>query len=140
MAEAPSATAATPLASQNGSITLSSYNATAVEKSPLLGCPGRLIDITRAASRADSSDSDDVSFDGGEHKTTWWQTYIHLLKGYIGPGCLSLPWAVSQLGIPLGCVAIAGMAYWSSYSTSRIETVMSHDVAHPWLWLYCLAA
>lgn len=48
------------------------------------------------------------------HKTTAMQTFVHLLKGYMGAGCLSLPWAVSQLGLLWGSVAIFVMAYWSS--------------------------
>lgn len=68
-----------------------------------------------SASIDDSDDGDDGD-DFNEHKTTFWQTYIHLVKGYIGCGVLSLPWAVSQLGVPVGCVAIVALAYWSSYS------------------------
>ena len=50
-----------------------------------------------------------------EEKTTERQAFLHLLKGYVGPGCLSLPWAISQLGsIPLGCAAIALVAIWTS--------------------------
>lgn len=44
------------------------------------------------------------------------EAFLHLLKGYVGPGCLSLPWAVSQLGIWHGCGAIAVMATWTSYN------------------------
>jgi proton-coupled amino acid transporter len=50
------------------------------------------------------------------HKTTRLQSFLHLLKGYVGPGCLSLPWAVSQLGITSGVIATFVMAYWSSYN------------------------
>jgi hypothetical protein len=67
-----------------------------------------------SASIDDSDDGDGEDFT--EHKTTFWQTYIHLVKGYIGCGVLSLPWAVSQLGVPAGCLAIMALAYWSSYS------------------------
>jgi proton-coupled amino acid transporter len=49
-------------------------------------------------------------------KTTVRQSLIHLLKGYIGPGCLSLPWAVSQTGFGLGAVACVMLAAWSSYN------------------------
>jgi hypothetical protein len=66
------------------------------------------------ASIDDSDDGDGDDFT--EHKTSFWETYIHLVKGYIGCGVLSLPWAVSQLGVPAGCVAIIVLAYWSSYS------------------------
>jgi len=48
--------------------------------------------------------------------TTPWQAFLHLLKGYVGPGCLSLPWALSQLGLINGMVACFAMAYWSSYN------------------------
>mmetsp|Transcript_7371 Transcript_7371/g.11191 ORF Transcript_7371/g.11191 Transcript_7371/m.11191 type:complete len:155 (+) Transcript_7371:135-599(+) len=34
------------------------------------------------------------------------QAFLHLLKGNVGPGCLSLPWAFSTLGIPLGAAAV----------------------------------
>ncbi|GKY91682.1 hypothetical protein MPSEU_000140000 [Mayamaea pseudoterrestris] len=63
-----------------------------------------------ASEQLDYLDDEDL------HKTTFWQTYVHLLKGYIGCGVLSLPWAVSQLGIPFGIVAIFIMAIWSSYN------------------------
>jgi amino acid permease len=52
----------------------------------------------------------------GAHKTGVGETFIHLLKGYMGAGCLSLPWAVSQLGLFWGTVAIFAMGYWSSYN------------------------
>jgi proton-coupled amino acid transporter len=55
-------------------------------------------------------------FGDTEHQTSFWQTFMSLVKGYIGCGILSLPWAVSQLGIPLGCFSIALMALWSSYN------------------------
>jgi len=41
---------------------------------------------------------------------------VHLVKGYIGCGILSLPWAISQLGIPLGLLGILFMAVWTSYN------------------------
>ena len=50
------------------------------------------------------------------HKTGVGETFIHLLKGYMGAGCLSLPWAVSQLGLFWGTIAIFAMGYWSSYN------------------------
>jgi amino acid permease len=51
-----------------------------------------------------------------QHQTTVGQTWIHLVKGYVGPGCLSLPWAISQLGIPLGCLSLAIISGWTSYN------------------------
>ena len=52
----------------------------------------------------------------GHDQTTVWQTFVHLVKGYIGPGCLSLPWAMSQLGIIPGVVLCFGLCAWSSYN------------------------
>jgi len=49
-------------------------------------------------------------------KTTELQSFAHLLKGYVGPGCLSLPWAVSQLGITGGVIATIILGIWSSYN------------------------
>ena len=51
-----------------------------------------------------------------DHKTTVLQTFVHLVKGYIGPGCLSLPWAMSQLGIIPGVIICFVLAAWSSYN------------------------
>lgn len=51
------------------------------------------------------------------------QTYIHLLKGYLGPGCLSLPWAVSQIGYLGGSIAICIMSLWSSYNCMTIVKI-----------------
>mmetsp|Transcript_31765 Transcript_31765/g.48012 ORF Transcript_31765/g.48012 Transcript_31765/m.48012 type:complete len:495 (+) Transcript_31765:128-1612(+) len=48
--------------------------------------------------------------------TTYFQTVLLLVKGYVGPGCLSLPWAFSQLGIPLGCVVVIIFMAWTSYN------------------------
>jgi proton-coupled amino acid transporter len=80
----------------------------------------------------DSHDNDDNDDDNHQHHhqsqqdpmttttttttTTYSQTIIHLIKGYIGCGILSLPWAVSQLGIPLGCGCILAMSLWTSYN------------------------
>jgi amino acid permease len=45
------------------------------------------------------------------------QAFVHLLKGYVGPGCLSLPWAMSQLGsISVGVIMIFVVCLWSSYN------------------------
>eukprot|EP00980_Cylindrotheca_fusiformis_P002265 scaffold523_cov101-Cylindrotheca_fusiformis.AAC.3 len=49
-----------------------------------------------------------------QHGTTAWQAFIHLLKGYVGPGCLSLPWAISQLGVPFGILTVFVVSYWTS--------------------------
>jgi amino acid permease len=51
-----------------------------------------------------------------DQKTSAWTAYLHLVKGTVGPGCLSLPWAVSQLGIVYGVVGIGLVALWTSYN------------------------
>lgn len=61
-------------------------------------------------------------------KTSTWETFIHLLKGNVGPGCLSLPWAVSQLGVTYGVCAIFVMAYWSSYNCWTIVKLKRHII------------
>ena len=70
------------------------------------------------ASLGSSSEDDEEA-----HLTTVKETFLHLLKGYIGPGMLSLPWAVSQLGIPAGFVAVFVMSYWSSYNCWTVVRV-----------------
>ena len=54
--------------------------------------------------------------DGTTTTTTFGQTVVQLVKGYIGCGILSLPWAISQLGIPLGVFSIGVMSVWTSYN------------------------
>jgi proton-coupled amino acid transporter len=49
-------------------------------------------------------------------RTSLKQTTFHLLKGNIGPGCLSLPWSFSQLGIPTAAVATVLIAYWTYHN------------------------
>ena len=63
-----------------------------------------------------------VEYDNGEATTTTTtattsetQAIIHLLKGNIGPGCLSLPWAFSQLGLFWGVVWSVVLCVWTSY-------------------------
>lgn len=65
----------------------------------------------------------DVSIADFAPKTSAAQTFIHLLKGYVGPGCLSLPWAVSQVGFVWGTVSIAVMSFWSSYNCWTIVKI-----------------
>eukprot|EP00588_Corethron_pennatum_P014059 CAMPEP_0194279624 /NCGR_PEP_ID=MMETSP0169-20130528/14032_1 /TAXON_ID=218684 /ORGANISM="Corethron pennatum, Strain L29A3" /LENGTH=477 /DNA_ID=CAMNT_0039024071 /DNA_START=24 /DNA_END=1457 /DNA_ORIENTATION=- len=44
------------------------------------------------------------------------QTFLHLVKGYIGPGCLALPWAFSILGIGWGIAAVLIVGALTSYN------------------------
>jgi proton-coupled amino acid transporter len=63
--------------------------------------------------------------------TTALQTTIHLIKGYVGPGCLSLPWAFSQLGIPGGCFACIVLSYWTSFNCwGVVEIKRSQQATH----------
>lgn len=64
---------------------------------------------------ASSNASSTVSLNG-EHKTNLWETFLHLAKGSIGCGLLGLPWAMSQLGVVGGVVAIFVIAVWTSYN------------------------
>ena len=58
--------------------------------------------------------SSESSFE--EHGTTPWEAFFNLLKGYFGAGMLSLPWALSQLGVYYGVIAVCVMSFWSSYN------------------------
>mmetsp|Transcript_32064 Transcript_32064/g.94359 ORF Transcript_32064/g.94359 Transcript_32064/m.94359 type:complete len:567 (+) Transcript_32064:114-1814(+) len=49
-------------------------------------------------------------------RTNALQTYLHILKGNIGPGCLSLPWAVSVLGVPLALVTLLSLCAITSFN------------------------
>ena len=58
-----------------------------------------------------------------EVKTSSGSTFVHLLKGYVGPGCLSLPWAVSQMGCVGGTIIIALVSFWTSYNCYTIVKI-----------------
>mmetsp|Transcript_23975 Transcript_23975/g.36277 ORF Transcript_23975/g.36277 Transcript_23975/m.36277 type:complete len:493 (+) Transcript_23975:106-1584(+) len=59
-------------------------------------------------------------------KTTEWQTFVHLIKGNVGPGCLSLPWAISQLGVVVGVLSIVCLSLWTSYNCWVIVLLKRH--------------
>lgn len=61
-----------------------------------------------------------------DNGTTVSQSLFHLFKGYIGPGMLSLPWAISQLGIPVGFFAVFAMSSWSSYNCWTVVRAKRH--------------
>jgi len=69
-------------------------------------------------------DGDDL--DGSSTKTSSVSAFIHLLKGYVGPGCLSLPWAVSQMGYAGGTLAIAIVSFWTSYNCYSIVKIKKY--------------
>ena len=48
--------------------------------------------------------------------TTATQTVLSIFKGNVGPGCLSLPWSFSILGVPLGCFITAVMTLLVSWN------------------------
>jgi hypothetical protein len=72
----------------------------------------------------DGAAGDDYFMDSSSPKTSSASTFIHLLKGYVGPGCLSLPWAVSQMGYLGGTLAIALVSFWTSYNCYTIVKIM----------------
>jgi len=55
------------------------------------------------------------------------QTFVHLVKGYIGPGCLSQPWAYTQLGIKYGVLATVILGYLTSMNSMM---VLRHKVRY----------
>ena len=61
-----------------------------------------------------------------EHKTTATEAVIHVLKGNIGPGCLSLPWAFSQLGLWWGIVSCIILCYWCTYCSWMTVVIKRH--------------
>lgn len=76
----------------------------------------------------DEHDDDDDDAGGNDFmdaspKTSSASTFIHLLKGYVGPGCLSLPWAVSQMGYVGGTFAIFVVSLWTSYNCYTIVKI-----------------
>eukprot|EP00592_Proboscia_alata_P019739 CAMPEP_0194406004 /NCGR_PEP_ID=MMETSP0176-20130528/4314_1 /TAXON_ID=216777 /ORGANISM="Proboscia alata, Strain PI-D3" /LENGTH=791 /DNA_ID=CAMNT_0039205057 /DNA_START=91 /DNA_END=2466 /DNA_ORIENTATION=- len=75
-----------------------------------------------ACTTSSSSSSSSASLQG----TTWGQTVVHLVKGYIGCGILSLPWAISQLGIPLGLMGILLMSAWTSYNCWTVTKIKQY--------------
>ena len=78
--------------------------------------------ISEAGDGSSMGSSDDEE----GHLTTVKETFLHLVKGYIGPGMLSLPWAVSQLGVPVGFVSVFVMSFWSSYNCWTVVRVKRH--------------
>lgn len=127
---------ASPVLTTNGSFaTTADYSATSTTYSStdyFSALPGRKEETTSSQLEYDGS----LTADGGDAtgtdtspdwefapKNTVSQTYIHLLKGYIGPGCLSLPWAVSQIGHVGGSIAIAAVSLWSSYNCMTIVKI-----------------
>jgi len=57
------------------------------------------------------------------HRTNVWETFIHLLKGYIGAGMLSLPWAFSCLGVKVGVLGVCTLGGWTSYNCFTVVSI-----------------
>jgi len=71
-----------------------------------------------------SSDGDgEFRVESLQHRTNALETFIHLLKGYIGAGMLSLPWAVSQLGVVGGVLGIWTLSWWSSHNCYTVVSI-----------------
>ena len=68
-------------------------------------------------------DSSSITNHSISSQTTNLQTMIHLLKGNVGPGCLSLPWAFSQLGITCGCMTTILLGLLTSYNALLLVKV-----------------
>lgn len=65
-----------------------------------------------------------------KEKTTVLQTYLHLVKGNIGPGCLSLPWAFSKLGLAGGITSCILLCLWTSYNCHMVVELRRQCSAH----------
>ena len=74
--------------------------------------------LMQASGAAGGNDppTDTGATDPAHERTTALQTYLHILKGNVGPGCLSLPWAVSVLGIPLALVTLLSLCAITSFN------------------------
>jgi len=68
--------------------------------------------------------------DDDRRRTTNIQSLIHLLKGNIGPGCLSLPWAFSQLGFRVGLITTVFLAVLTAYNTVSIIHIKRAHLNH----------
>jgi len=77
----------------------------------------------------ESSNEENID-DDDKKRTTNFQTLIHLLKGNIGPGCLSLPWAFSQLGLSVGFIATVFLAVLTAYNSLSIIYVKKAHLNH----------
>jgi proton-coupled amino acid transporter len=88
--------------------------------------------VPRSKSNPLSLDNDDpvVETGAGHNETTVLETFLHLLKGFLGAGCLSLPWAVSELGIVWGVVAILIIACWTSYNCWSLVKLKRYVEGH----------
>jgi len=58
-----------------------------------------------------------------QHRTNVWETFIHLIKGYIGAGMLSLPWAFSCLGVKVGVLGVCTLGGWTSYNCFTVVSI-----------------
>ena len=80
--------------------------------------------LSSAAGEEEESTAVTLDDDGeNHHRTNVFETFLHLLKGYIGAGMLSLPWAVSQLGVVGGILGIWFMSWWSSYNCYTVVSI-----------------
>jgi len=63
-------------------------------------------------------------------KTTNIQTFLHLIKGNIGPSCLSLPWAFSQLGLLMGFIVTLLLASLTAYNSLSVVSMKERLHTH----------
>jgi len=110
-------------ATSTGSANPSPYQSTTLTATAAAAAAKILADTkdNRGILRNDEDDDSSLASSAlHPHKTTAWQTYIHLLKGFVGVGCLSLPWAISILGFVGGFLAIFILSAWTSYNCKYV--------------------
>lgn len=91
-------------------------SATASETVPLMD---KEVALYQSADEAASS----TTLATAQHRTNVFETFIHLIKGYIGAGMLSLPWAFSCLGVSGGIGGVCILSWWTSYNCYTVVSI-----------------
>eukprot|EP00977_Amphora_coffeiformis_P021770 scaffold9890_cov159-Amphora_coffeaeformis.AAC.1 len=111
-----------PLMTASTKVLQRTYEATTLQRGRNKQPPGLYRSMESGGGSQAAEDENDVD----HPKTTDVETVVHLLKGYLGAGCLSLPYAVSQLGIVGGFLSIAALSYWTSANCYTVVNIKRH--------------
>lgn len=88
--------------------------------------PSALPTLQRSLSKVDNNK--ERGPEHHHHQTTTLETHLHLIKGYIGAGCLSLPWAISRLGLGWGLFSLCVLNFWTSYNCWTVVKIKRYLV------------